>query len=233
MFKDTFIKRYAVLIILVLIAATVACTSPDNTDYRAIIDSTDYERQVEVLPLVLEESKFNELFPASEYDSNELDDIYADILIKYLIALMETDKDDLLRDNIVGIYQSFRHGYHGSPRATDLFLLSDDYTDKLGIILPEMIRAFDEIDEERFDARRWWSTHIWTMMVQYDWNEAEKWDEIQESIIRDLMTAFDYEKQIHEGKTSLDEVPQRYRPQVERLIKGRQEDGSFDLEIVW
>jgi len=233
MFKATNMKKYIFLLLIASLLISTACSANESTDHMAIIDSTDYKRQVEVLPLLLEEDKFNELFPASEHDSEELDTIYADLLIKYLVALMETDEDDLLRDNIVGIYRSFRHGHHGSPRATDLFLLSDDYIDKLGIILPEMIRAFDEIDEERFDARRWWGTHIWNMMVRHDRIEAEKWDEKLEDIVQELLIAFDYEKQIHEGELTLDDVPQRYRLQVERLIDGRHDDGSFDLIIVW
>jgi len=100
--------RRIIFICVALLLVATACTADEHTAYLSIIDSTDYRKQLEVLPLLLEDEKFAELFPPENYDSRELDGIYADLLLKYLIALMETNEDDLLRDNVVDIFRSFR-----------------------------------------------------------------------------------------------------------------------------
>jgi len=228
--KGICMKKVILLILLSAFIASVACKIEKDLDYHAIIDSTDYRKQVDVLPLLLENEKFEELFPTNEYESSEISRAYDNILEKYLFALIETGEDDLLKKNIVEIVQNFRN----ISRAGDALIRIRVYhVGKLEIIIPEMLLAYENIDEYKLWERRIWATHIWTLYFEYNDESAEKVDDLIKHLEEELWIAIGYERQIHEGEIALDDVPQRYRLHVERLIMSRHGDSSSSLEIDW
>jgi len=223
-------KKITMYILLLTYILTVACTTDKEIDYLAVLDSTDYRKQVEVLPLILKREKFEELFPTSEYDDIETSRAYDSILEKYLFALIETGEDDLLKINIVEIVQNFRN----IARAADALIKVRVYhVEKLEIIIPEMLLAYEEIDENKIWERRLWAENIWMLYFEYDDENAEKIDDLIKHLTEEMLEVFSYERQINEGDITLDDVPQRYRGKVERLIKQRKESEGFVMEIVW
>jgi len=213
--------------------ACVAETVDERTLYLQIIESNDFERQLEVLPQLLEVTKFEEVFLLEQYGENELDPIYDNILLQYLIALMETDEDELLRNNVVEIFRNFRSRYAQS-QAILLFLANNDYYDKLAIIVPEMLYAYNEMEEWRITARINLGSVLWQLLTRYQNHVIPEWLDIElDYLMEDLLTAFDFENQIREGYIIIDDVPERYVYEVNRLIEARQEDGSFDMPITW
>ena len=230
-------KRLLVLICIFALAYTImACvaeTVDERTLYLQIIESNDFERQLEVLPQLLEVTKFEEVFLLEQYGENELDPIYDNILLQYLIALMETDEDELLRNNVVEIFRNFRSRYAQS-QAILLFLANNDYYDKLAIIVPEMLYAYNEMEEWRITARINLGSVLWQLLTRYQNHVIPEWLDIElDYLMEDLLTAFDFENQIREGYIIIDDVPERYVYEVNRLIETRQENGGFDMPISW
>ena len=223
-------KKSVILMCVVLCFAIVACMTAENTDYITILNSTDYKKQVVVIPKLLETSKFEELFPPEIYDISEADNIYDSILTKYLIALMETDEDALLRENVVEILRSFRN--HNNIPST-IAIINSVYDAKLEIIIPEVISAYEEIEEERFWARYILGSHIWALLYDYDDVAAERMDYELELLLENILIVLDYEREINEGIISFEDVPQEYRYEVKRLIERRHEGGSLTPEFTW
>ncbi|MDR2598898.1 MAG: hypothetical protein LBC73_01315 [Oscillospiraceae bacterium] len=220
----------SIFVVLVLIIVGTACRTDDEIDYLAVIDSKDYVMQVEVLPLLLEEDKFYELFPPELYDSHDLDLVYDGILTRYLIALMETNEDNLLRENFINIIRSYRY-WRSVFDFIDLFMPYNDYMAKLEIIIPKMIRAYREIDEERIHVKLMWGMLLWAPLMLYDESEADRLDIEADVLAGEMIIVFNYERQIWEGEITIDDVPEKYRYSAERMIVARQEDGSFDMGI--
>ncbi|MDR2589998.1 MAG: hypothetical protein LBC71_03300 [Oscillospiraceae bacterium] len=220
----------SIFVVFVLLIVGTACRTDDEIDYLAVIDSKDYVMQVEVLPLLLVEDKFNELFPPELYDSHDLDLVYDGILTRYLIALIETNKDNLLRESFIDIIRSYRY-WRSVFDFIDLFMPYNDYMEKLEIIIPEMIRAYREIDEERIHVKLMWGMLLWSPLMLYDESEADRLDVETDVLAGEMIIVFNYERQIWEDEITINDVPEKYRYSVERMIVARQEDGSFDMGI--
>jgi len=227
------IKKMLLVCSVVLVAIAACAVYDEYAEFGALLESNDFERQIELLPQMLEPENFERLFPAKKHSIDELDEIHDRILLFYLNALLETNEDELLRDEIVTIYRSFRH--NTSPALfSDLFILNPPYREKLGIIIPEMVKAYEELIEERFFIRYMLASTIWGLLFlnnQHD--EADRFNSEVDKIGEGLLIAFDYEKRMFEGEITLDDVSERYRYQVERLIEGRRENGGFDMNFGW
>jgi len=175
--KTITMRKYIVFICIAVTFLLTSCSTDESVDdgeidYVALINSADFEFQVEVLPRLLEYEKFAEVFPSEVHGEDELDRIHDDILLQYLVALMEIDEDELLRNNVVEVFRSFRLG---NTPAVELFLINYDYFEKLEIIIPEMTYAYNEIAEERFWARSLLGNTLWFLLFRYNNLIAPEW----------------------------------------------------------
>jgi len=230
-------------IFIVILVSSTACAvseyaafigTAEQEELLALLESDDFERQIEVLPQVLEPENFERLFPSGKHSIEDLNEAHDGILLTYLTALLETDADDTLRDEVVDIFRSLRHRQSWS-HFTDLFIFNPHYREKLEIIIPEMIRAYEEIAEEKFWVRHMLASRIWGLLLIDEQYDALEWfgREIDEFLVESMLVAFDYEQRIFEGEITLDDVSERYKYQVGRLIEGRREEGGFDLDFSW
>ena len=224
----------AILIYAIILFLVTACATDEASDILDLLDSTDFVRKVEVLPQFLEPYNFSRLFSDNMHSSDELDRIHDNILISYLIALIETNEDDLLRENVVNIFRMFRHA-HSESLVNDIFIRNPSYSEKLGIIISELTKAYEGIAEERFHARIMRGSHLrGLLLIDGQYGTASIIEQEIERIIADeMLVAFEYERKIREGEITIGAVPERFKYQVEQLIEGRQEDGGFDLSFSW
>jgi len=208
-------KRVILLILLSILIATSACVIIEDADHYAIPDSTDYKKQVEMLKQLLENENSEGLFSLASFDNGELNRELDDVLTEYLIAIIETDDDELLRSNIVNIIRSFQDF---SRAGEALVRVRVGHVEKLEIIIPEMILAYEEIEEGKFWERRMWVLNIWILYFQYDDEGAEMLDIKIDHLNEELLIVFDYEKKLNTGEISIDDVPVKYRPELERML---------------
>lgn len=165
-------KLIAALLCLTLLAVLSGCNKPlTDQQYADLINSTKYKRQIEFLPDLFDYEKAKEIYLSSVHQYRNLKDMYDNILSAYLVALMETDEDELLRTNVIDVLREYI--YVGTAVDFLLFVL-ENYPKKMEIILPEIEAVY--ASEKNLYKKNVWNTYLWFIYYQND--DQENFDRI-------------------------------------------------------
>jgi len=193
-----------------------ACPKSGN-EYVDVINSTDYVKQVEILPIFFDFEKVEQLFQSTKNSYQSAEDMFGDVLNKYLIALIETGENKLLRDSIVDILGKYR--LH--DRATSILSqIAEIYPNEtLEIIIPELIRTYDEIEEVNFWERFDFLAYLRQIYFIVDEEKFERVEDELDSLRKELDIVGNYARQVRDGSITIDDVPSRYRPDTEKHVE--------------
>jgi hypothetical protein len=146
-----------------------------------------------------------------------------DIILEfYLRALLEENEDQLLKDNLINTLHLFNRSDYMMNAIISIIRY---YSDKTDILISEMLRAYDEIDETNLRERLLWNGNIWVMYMELgDDKNIEKADREHDLLLEEIRIAGTYQRQVDEGQITIEAVPPKYRPSVERALNIRTND---------
>ena len=206
------VKTVLILITLLLFSGCVQ----DGDDFISMIDSNSFAEQVELLPTLLNPEIVEDLFNTTNNDFPNPRNMYDYILTRYVIALIETNNEQLLRENIVDILQRFNAHIHSGDL---LILITREYNDMVEIILPEIIHSYENMCERNFRERLLWIRNIQVIYyVNGDIENANAMDEEFHFFLQEMQIANEYLMQYEEGIIEFSEIPWRYLIEVERIL---------------
>ncbi|MCL2817474.1 MAG: hypothetical protein FWD39_03685 [Clostridiales bacterium] len=209
-------KFFVTLLCLTLLAVLCGCVKPlPDQHYVKLINSKDYKRQVEILPELFGYEKVEEIYQSTKNPFSGPEGMYDTILLRYLVALIETDEDQLLKDNVVDILRKFKNTMHLTQT---LVIITIHEKEKVEIFLPEMIRAYEEIEEANIWERLIWNSHIYGVYYVLDDEEnLDMIDKRHDELLEEYHITIEFFVQIRDGLITIDDVPLEYRRKVELL----------------